>query len=463
MSATVGYGVGAKINLAPELTYRTAADPATGVWLPFTAESVKGARPSTKSGTITGSLSVQQILPGRRSGGGDISHEVDGSAFGLMFNYFNGSASGAYTKAAVPSLTAAPTLTPAVGGTNAVGTYYGCVTLVWSKISDGSLWIMGKSAESASGTTDSTNKKLTWAWGDPTVLTPPEGFALGGTALWRTAAGGAAGSETFLHYQAGTANTYTDVGSGYVGTGTSAPPSGTVYEHVFLPAFTPGANPLPSFTTTIVHDNDKSIQHLGCRMTGMDLAVGAGNEIVTSKFSLLAADWQTESNPTSSAISNIRKMMSWQSGAAVNGVATEVIESYSIAGKMAAGLVSGLSGKPRYRDVGYGEKSYEIGFNRGFESNDFVDYLNAGNPFGVNLAGCGQPFELNKSFVYNGETAYPFRYAMTIDVPALTLSEAGGNAGGMARIMEPLKATAQTDATTGYDLRLKLYNLTSTY
>lgn len=463
-TATVGYGVGARINLSPEDTYGTAADPADGVWLGMTSESLKMQRPSFKSGTLTGGLNVQQILPDRRSVAGDLSSEVDGSDFGYLFNFFNGNASGAYSVAAVPRISSAPTLTAASSGSKATGSYYGKVVAVYEKDSDGSRWSMGASAESSQVTLASTNHTINWAWTDPTTLTPPTGYTYAGTALYMTAVGGSPGTEVFMHFVEGTGNTYSDTGAGYLGAGSYGPPTGVMYEHTFNQAFTPGSNPLPPFTAHVIHDNNKAEQALGGRMTGFELAVSAGAEPVKSKFSMMFRDWKTVTNPSYSAISNVRKMMSWQSQISVGGTYTETIESYTVNGKMASTLVGGLSGKPRYRDVSYGLREYDVAFQRGFEDHQFVDLLNAGDPFAVTCLGAGQPFALNKSFVdNNGDTVYPFAYQVRFDLPALVLSEAGGNAGGPARIMEPIKAMAQTDATAGYDFRAKVWNMTATY
>ncbi len=465
MSATVGYGVGGRINIAPEVTYGTKADPATGIWQPFTSESFKNSRPSVQDGTITGNLMVQNVLPGKRSGTGDLSHNVDGSATGYLWNLYNGNASGGYSVAAVPRATTAPTLTAASGGTVPSGVYYGKSGTVYQKSADGSLHCMGMTAESTTCTLASSNHTITWGFADSSGLTPPEGFIFYGTMLAKTAAGGSSGSETAFHLVIGSGTSYSDAGSSYVGTFSSGTlPIGSVYEHIFLPAFTAGSNPQTPFTAAVIQDNDKATCFLGGRMVGAEIVVGNGNEPVKAKFPMMFRDWATEANPSFSAVSNIRKFMSWQATASINGAATQVIESYTIAGKMAAVMVPGLSGLPRERDVGYGLKSWDVSFGRGFEDHTFVDMLNAGLSFSTCLTGAGAP--VSGTLVFDdgaGNQGSGFRYATTFDLPALVLSEAGGNIGGMARTMEPLKAMAQCDATAGYDLRAKFYNATSTY
>jgi hypothetical protein len=469
-TATVGYGVGARLNVAKETTYGTLKAASSGVWLAWTAESLKRNRPSVKSTTITGSLEVQQILQGRRSGGGDIMQEVDGSNDAYLWNlYANNAAGNSYTVGAVTSISSAPTLTPASGSGNAAGTYFGVVQAVLQKTSDSSLHMLSPSAESSVCTTSGGSLQINWAWTDPTGLTLPEGYTYYGTILWKAPKNGGTGTEVYAHFVSGSGNAYSDTASGYVGSGvcpTGGPTSFTVYEHVWVPAFTPGNNPQIPFSAHLINDNNKATYFVGGRATGVELVIGAGNEPVKQKTSMLYRDWNTETNPSYSAVSNIRKFMSWQSQCAVNGVYKELIEAYTITGKMTmtSALVGGLSGLPRYRDVGYGEKAWEVGLTRGFEDSDFVDYLNAGNSFSIQAEGCGQPLVLNNSFTDgSGNTGYPFRYSKIIDIPALILSEAGGSVGSGARIMEPLKAEAQLDATAGYSLRSKHYNATSTY
>ena len=466
-TATVGYGVGASLNVAHETTYGTLQPASDGVWLAWLSESLKRNRPMVIDETILGSLEVQNVEQGRRSSSGDVMQNVDGSNDTYFWNLYANNAGGdAYTVSSVASISAAPTLTAASGAGYAAGEYYGMVQGVVQRTSDGTLWHLSASAE-ANVTTTTGNLTIDWAWSNPTGLTLPEGYTYYGTNLWLTARNGAAGTESFCHFVAGTGDTYSDTNSGHVGTGVcpaGGPPQFAMKEHVWLPAYTANTNPQIPFSLHLIDDNNMATYFVGGRSTGVEYVVGAGNEIVRQKNSMSFRDWNTETNPSTSAVSNIRKFLSWASTIAVNGVFGEVIESFTLSGKMASEEVPGLSGLPRMRDIGYGTKMWELALNRGFEDASFIEYLNAGNSFSCQMFGSGQPAVLGCSSTDgNGNTAYPFAYSKVFDIPALVLGEAGGSVASKARIKEAIKATAQLDATAGYSLRSKHYNLTSTY
>lgn len=471
MSNTIGYGVGASVNLAPEVTPGTAPNVSTGVWLPFTSEAIKASRPVIESGTITGDRSIRKRLAGVRSGAGEINMEIDGSNIGPCLNYFNGNASGAYTASTVPAITAAPGGSIGAGGALPAGVYYYKVQLVYKRTSDLSLWSAKGSASSASFTSASTNNTATLTWTDPATLTPPTGFTVGGVAIYRTAVGGAAGTETFLTYQASpTLTGYADIGSGYVGSGSGAVVhTQTVYQHLFARAFTPGANPLPSFTTTVIKDNDLSEQFLLCRMNSMEFVIGDGNQPAMAKFGLMARDYQSIANPTAS-ISNLRKFMAWQSQISIDGTYSDLVQAFTISANNNCELVPGLSGQPRYRDVGYGKRAIEVSLSRGFEDHAFWTAVRNGSRFALNMLACGQPVVETAGYSFDAvgsgldaDMVYPFRYSMSVNVPVCSLSEGGANVGGPGRMVESIKCGAEVDEGTGHDMVIKLYNLTATY
>lgn len=460
--STVGYGVGANVGFASEGTPGTGED--ATFWPIFTAATVKGQRPVVDSASITGDRSIAKRLAGVRSGAGDITMEPDGLNIGLPLYYLNGNASGALTSAAVPRISSAPTgSATGSGATIPTGTYRYKVAAVYQKTIDSSLHIMSASSE-LSGVAVTLGQQVDLAFTDPTTLTPPSGYTYAGTMVYRTAAGGGANSETFLHYKSGTGASYSDVGSGYSGSGSgSVPVSGTVYEHKFLKAFASGENPLPAFSTTVIKDNDYAERFLLCRMDKFELSVGDGNQPVTAKFSLLARDFERIANPTPS-ITNLRKMMSWQTMVAVSGTWEPTAEKLTLTVENGCQLLPGLSGQPRMRDVGYGMRKVSGELGRGFEDHTYWDIMRAGSRFSLRSYLSGQPIvETGCDVTIGAVVATPFRYSMTVDAYNCSLSEAGADVSGPGRMVESVKFGCEVDESAGTDMAIRLYNQVSSY
>lgn len=466
--STVGYGTGAAVGLATEGTYGTAESSAD-LWLPFTSEDIKANRAVVPSSTIYGDRSVRKQNVGIRTGAGSVTMEVDFANMGLPLYYVNGNSSGAVTSAAIAGrISSAPAGTPgSTGATIPTGTYRYKVASIWQKSTDSTLYVLPASSE-LSGVSVTLGQEVPLTWTDPTTLTPPSGYTYYGTAVYRTAAGGASGSETLKHVVASTAAGYTDTGGSYNVSGAGllvVPVQGvSLYSHTFVKAFTPGENPLPGFTAFVVKDNDVSERYIGCRMNTFELSVGPDlNSVVTAKFGLMARDFDTLANPTPS-ISDVRKSMSWQGQIAVDGTYAEFIEGFSMTLNNNCEAIPGLSNQPRNRDVGYGQRTVSGTLGRGFEDHDFFDIMAAGTRFDIRAYLEGAMIvETNSSFTAPGGAVTPFRYSSIVDVFECSLSEAGANVGGPGRMVENINWGAEVSDTESTELRIRLYNLTASY
>lgn len=464
--SVVGYGIGGALGLGTESTPGTGVS--ASVWAPIMNESLKATRDIVESQSITGDRSRRKLLEGLRMGGGDFGMEVDGSTLGLPLYYANGLASGAHTANNLPGrISAAPTGSPAAGGTIPDGTYYYAVAAVWNRTATGDKYVTPVSTSSAAKAFSAGNNQITLSFTDPTTLTTiPSGFTYAGTAIYRTAAGGAAGTETFLAYQSGTGATFVDDGTNADEDAEIVPvsPATAMKQHIFSRAFTSGQNPLPPFSTIVVKDNDYSQRFLLCRMTGMEISLADGNSPITAKFSLICRDYETIANPSPS-VTNLRKFMSWSGTVSIDGTAEETIESLTLKLANNSDRVPGLRGIPTYRDVGYGARQVSLDLSRSFENHDLWAKMKAATRFSVDCWAVGQGVVETASTIPigSGNYAYPLPYMMRIYCPSCLIGEAGGNIGGPGRMVESLPIQAEVDNTLGYELRIELYNLTSTY
>jgi hypothetical protein len=466
--STVGYGVGGGINLATEGTYGTYAG-SGDVSIPFVSESIKAQRAVVEAGSITGDRAVRRRMAGIRSAAGDIVTEVDGTIFGKLLYYWNGSTSGALTSAALSAtkgmVTAAATATPSSGGSLVDGTFYYRIGSIWAHTSSGRKLYLpaGSSVSAVCGTGNNT---VGLSWSAPSGV--PDGFTLHGYAVYRSAAGGANTTCRFLAFVAAGTTTYSDTGSvssGAAALSTSLYMAGSPYEHAYVMAFTPGTNPLPSFTATVLKDNDLSQRYTGCRMNTMELTVSSdGNAPVLAKFGLMARDYTTVTN-ISPSVTSLQKFMSWQALASIEGTQSELIEAVTIQGSNNLTAIPGLSGNPRIREVGYGARSVSGTLTRGYENNDFFTRMLNGTAFDIRLEGSGQPWSLTVSSISlgGGVTAYPMEYFAIIDCFNAKCGEAGANVSGPGRMVESIPWSCEVDDTEGTEMRVRLYNLTSSY
>jgi len=465
---SVGYGIGAGVGFAKETTYGTPVSPA--LFLPFLSESLAGTRPVVASGTITGDRSVHKNLPGVRSGSGDVSFEVDGSNLGMPLWFANSNASGGYAAAAIPGrLSAAPTVTVNAGGTIPVGTYRIRAQSVWQRVDmagsgePGEFYYLPATAELQAEAT-SGNQTFDLQVADPSALTPPTGFAYYGTAWLISPVGGASQSEQFLKFVLGTTATYNHTGADTIQSGAAAVFVASVYQHTYVKAYTPGSNPLPGFTTTIVKDNDRSQQFMGCRSNGLELSWGKGDSPVQGKWAIMARDFRDIANPTIS-ITNLRKMMAWAATVSIDGTFDERIEALTVNLANGGELIDGFSGIPRRRNVGYGQRVISGTLGRGFEDHYFWQKMRAAERFSLRCLTVGAPLSetLGAIPLDAGKVAYPLPYFMTVEAFGCMLDGAGASASGFGRMVESLPFKCEVDPTAGTDLRVRLYNLTADY
>lgn len=460
--STVGYGVGGALGLGSEITPGTGV--AASLWLPFTQEGMKASRQVVETGTITGDRARQKLLDGLRSGSGDFSLEVDGANIGLPLYYANGNASGALVTADIPGrVSAAPSATPASGGTLTAGTYRYKVASVWQRTATGERYILPCSAE-VSGTTASGNLTIDLAWTDPTGLTPPSGWTYYGTAIYRSLAGGAADSQKFLHLVAGTGASYSDTGAvALSATVVPVAPASAMKSHVFKNSFAAGANPLPAFSALVVKDNDFTQRFLLCRMNQFELSLGNPNSPVTAKFGIMARDYELIANPSPS-VTNLRKMMAWSATVGIDGAVNETIEQMQLTLNNNCEVIPGFSGRPRNRDVGYGQRVVSGSLGRAFETHELFTKMANAERFSIDAWMLGQAVvETVSDFTVSGVTYRPIPYMMRVEVPKCSLSEAGANISGPGRMVESLNWGAEKDDTSGVDLRITVYNLTASY
>jgi len=464
--ASVGYGTGAAIGIGLEEPAAEGTGVVPDVYIPFKSESLKCKRAVTKSGTITGDRSVPQRLKGVREADGDIVCEISGPEFNYLFDKWNGNATGARTDETIAGfVTAAPTATVVASGTLAIATFNYCVETIW-RGPGGLLFSQPASANSANATTVTGNQKvnLAWAVNGTVPNSPASDWAIAGSAIFRRT--GAAPYQ-LLAVLSGSGTTYIDDGSITELLNVLPYTRAAAALHTWVKAYVAGQNPLPAVSITRLTDNDQSERLLLTRFNTFEVGVKEPNSPVEGKFGVMARDFEPVANPTP-ALTNLQKMMNWQCQVAIDGTFSDAIEAVTISGTNGCEKIPGCSGKPRYRDIGRGEREVTGTLGKGFEDHEFWGKMRDGVAFNLRLVGMGQPMALptlpaTYDFEMGAEDVTPFPYCLVIDAYNCTLSEAGGNVSGKGRIAENIQFGCAVDATTGTELRVRGYDLTPTY
>lgn len=227
--------------------------------------------------SIINSPYVNEDAPGRRTVQGSVAFVPDGYTLGWPLKWANRSLADATFPAAPTALAGSA----AAGGALTAGTYLYKVASIW-RLTGTSLYWFGNLSADVSITTASSN--LTGSLTAWTAGTSPDAnlYTLYGTAVFRTAAGGA--DYFYLDTVIGAATTYTDDGSKALST--TAAPTGTAYRHTNT-----GSNSAQkSFTAEIFIDaNGKSKQIRGCKINTLDLKF-QGKGPITSSINLIGQD-----------------------------------------------------------------------------------------------------------------------------------------------------------------------------
>lgn len=453
---SVGYGVGAGVGIAKEVTPGTPVAPS--LWLPFSQESIAVQRQVSDDPTIYGDRSVRMRNYGMVNGQGNFDLAVDGSTIGLPLALWNGNAAGAYARSAVAGyLTAAPTATPAAGGTLAVGVHRYKVASIW-KTPSGAQYYLPASAEQTA-TTTSGDKTVNLSWSAPGGSIP-SGFEADGYLVFRGTAGGATETVMAIAIVAAGVTTFADDGS-KPQVPTAAPYTAAIQKHVYNKSFVAGQNPLPAFTTTLVKDNDQSERFSLCRMNEWALTLADGNSPVQSSFGIMGARKPVlVANPTITH-TVLRKFMGWASEVNINGTWEPLAEGLTMQCSNNTALVPGFRNKNDYRDVGYGGRAITGTLSRGFEDHTFWSKLVNGCTFDLRAFMSGEHLVEGCWGLIDGVELYAFPYCMLVDVFNCAVTGAGASVGGPDRMVESVAFGAGFSSSEATDMRVTLFNLTA--
>lgn len=453
---SIGYGVGGGIGIGKETTPGTPV--AASLWLPMGSESVVANRNVGEDGTIYGDRSIKNRNYGMINSSGGWEMPVDGSTLGLPLALWNGNASGAYARAAVSTgfVTAAPTATPTTGAGLADGVYRYAIESVW-KTPSGARYRMPASAQQTA-TAGSGDNIIGLGWDAPGA-SPIDGFEHDGYVVLRSEVDGDNTTLKAVAYIAEGVTTFNDDGAKAQVAG--APPvAGSIHRHLMKKAFSPGTNPLPPFTTTVVKDNDKAEQFSLCRMNEFNLNLSEGNNPVQASFTLLGARKPVLIDNPTITHTVLSKFMGWQTEIGINGEYDPINEGFQLQCSNGAALVPGCRNRNDYRDVGYGQRSITGTLSRGFENHDFWSRMVNGCRFDLRAFMAGAPITEACYGLIDGVELYPFSYCMLVDVYECTVNQAGASVGGPDRLVEQVQFGAQTKPSAGTDMQIALFNLT---
>jgi hypothetical protein len=419
------------------------------VYIPVTSESVGTNRPLIERAGVYSSPEVQRTQGGLEVNNGDFSLEADGVALGLPLKFLIGKVT---TAAKAGSITAAATATGGTSGTLADGNVQYRVANVFTRSLDGRRHIGGAAPLSTAVTlSGGGNGSVALSW---TNATPPAGYTLTGTAIYRKVG---SGDCLRIAYQAGSGTTYDDNGSSAQ---TSEVPPEPGFVHTFIPSIDLDDLDLPSFTVIKMLDIAESRMIAGCKMGQMTCTVAEdGNSPVNFTFGLLGREATKVANG-SPTYTPVCSMLSHQSRVWIDGVVTNVAKALSITVNNNLQSVKVLDGNAFPKDHSEGMRQIGGTFTLGAENHDQWDRLKNGMPFAVLASIEGEGTTDGAAFRIDSNTvATPFPFECDFHMPKCKYDgTAGGNLNGSELMNEQPNYKANFSLADGYTLRIRLTN-----
>jgi hypothetical protein len=453
----VGQSWGGGFVLKTETAFGSLADLSSGATtIPIKSESLAMEHPRHVYGNILTSRSAYGTAGGVITGGGNFTLEADAVSVGLPMLYWNGQVSSA----ALPGISTAPTGVVSSGGALPVGDYYYKVAAVWSHTVLG-MCVANSSASSAKISTTTGNLTVALSWTDPATLTPPAGWTYAGTAVSRTAAGGSAGSEKFLHFESGSGLTWSNATTAAL---TTAIPATSVYAHTYVPAAVAAStNPLLPFSVGVLKDNDESEQYYGCRMNTFSLSVGDADAPAEMTFELMAQRAKALANFSPSP-SVIAPVMNWQAYVLQDDALLAGVEAIEISATNNLEAVPQLAGVNYVREFYPGERTVSGTITVAFENHDQYDKMMAGTSFELQVFLYGQATTATGAVddgLGNAISAWP--YAIQVDLWQCYYTGGGANLSGRDRLVAQFPFVAVYNTTGGEEMQVTVYNKTASY
>ena len=447
----IGMGWGTAVGVGEQTggTLGTAA-PSYQIWVPTTAETLKNKRKQEATGAPYASRMDQALYRGIQENDGNIQLEALPQSLGWLLKAWNGQV----TSVALPgTITVAPTLAASTGSGPVAGGYRYKVAAVLSRTLDARKIETNASPSSNQLTTSGADLTITVTI---TPVTPPTGFTLAGYKIYRTAAGGAAGTEVYRDYQAGAGSTYAD--NAATALQTAIIPQVDMYEHTFTPAAVATTNPLRPYTIIVNKNNANAIRFIDARCGKMSLQTGSD----PSKAIKMIFDWmalsatkQSEGSPTYTVEG---ACMPWQTRFGIDSTLLTQFEGMNLAVDNGLEMLPGMSGSDQFRDVVPANvRKFTGDFSMGFENFTYWDKMLAFTTFAI-LAYLDADDSTPATNITTPAVVSSWPKGLQIDIPDCRLTEGAGEQSGASRLVAKCPFTIQKGATAGYDIRMRLFS-----
>lgn len=356
------------------------------------------------------------------------------------------------------TIAAAATVTGGASGALANGAYEYRVANYFTRALDGAVHIGAASpASTPVNLSGGTNGSASLTW---TNSTPPAGYSLTGSMIYRQVDGGAWGH---VHTLPGSDTSASDLGAWSAGTG--ALPPEQLYQHTFIPPDVNDSSDIPSFTITKLLDNSHSQQIDGCKISQMSLNVAEdGNSPVEFTFDVLGRRALKVANlvPT---FTPTCAMLSWQSRVSIDNIVSNVAKAMSLTVNQNLSSQRALNGSQFVRDHSPGMLEVTGQLTFGFENWEQWDRLKAGEKFALLNRVEGAASTDRAAVRLDANTlATPFPFAAEFHMPScLYDGGAGGQLSGGDIMNEQPGYRAGFSASAGYSIRIRLWNRTPSY
>lgn len=459
-----GLGSESKIGIAKESTPGTGVVPSTA--LPFTSENFSASAEPVESATIGGSSMLKNVTDGDPQGTGGINQEFDAESSGILLDLWNGPngytpPGSAWTEG---QITAAPTgVAGSTGGTIPAGNYIYRVAPIWKHdfLKPGEFLMPRSAASSAVSVT--LGQKVTLSFTNPAGLSLDD-HTYHGTAIYRTVAGGSAGTETYIGCVIGTGSSFEDDGSNEYADASRVPvPNTNMYQHIMEGAeAAEGEDRLEYFTAQVSKNVGKDEQFVGNKVNTFALAVaGRGTAITLATTTLGDQRLLLPGEFAAAAPVPRQPIMGKRAALVLAGDKNCDIQSLNLNGNNNCSRQETLCGV----SISDGNRRVNGDLTLIYRNTELLERAINGEEMPMILFCIGEPLSTGAALtaVSHGIDAIPYPRLARFSFPRVKLSGFSNPVPNGDQIIASASWNAQESLSLGYDMQIMLINTLDDY
>mgnify|MGYP001378732679 CR=1 FL=1 len=457
-----GLGSESKLGLAKETTPSVGVVPVSAI--PFTSANFTAPRTMLESETIGGSSMLKNAVPGDSESTGSVVQEFDAETSGILLDLWNGDNGRSVAAYTSGRISAAPT--GSAGGSGATiprGDYINKVAAIWEHDYLGKSFISFESAAS-SAITVALGEEVALSWTAPSGLTLAD-YTYKGTAIYRTAAGGAAATARFLAFVSGTGASFTDTGANAnADTGVSSVGVVNLYRHVLKgAAAAANSDRIRYFSAQMSKNIGSDERYYGNKGNDFSLEIPDRASPVTLTLNCMGDDMESLLGEFSVAAPTPRRqILGRDTVVVIDGVRDCDIQQLSLTGTNNCSKLGTLCGNT----ITEGARRINGSITLLFRNHTLFNKAVSGTELSMQIYMAGEPVMTSGgtlSLATHGVDAVPWPRVAKFDMRRVTLAEFANPVEGPDQIIATASLAVMESPVTNTDLEIVLVNTISSY